>query len=50
MSKEECLHDCTCCETKTVDPLRVEARCDLPEGHTGDHWSPLWGWFDQVAR
>lgn len=50
MSKEECLHDCTCCARREIRPDYArppvdDAVCDLPEGHTGPHWDPLYGQF-----
>lgn len=50
MSKEECLHDCTCCARMEFRPdYRREVTdtlvCDLPEGHAGSHWDPTYGEF-----
>lgn len=51
MNKDECLHDCTCHTHKPYDPNKgIELDCDLPEGHAGDHWDPVWGWFAQTSR
>lgn len=56
MSKDECLHDCTCCAVyqgwPSLDPDTepVDVRCDLPGGHArsveGEHWDPVFGWWD----
>lgn len=54
MSKEECMHDCTCCATVVKwenggDVLfPVEVHCDLPESHApgSRHWDPTWGWWE----
>ena len=50
MSKDECLHDCTCCATGVMYPgvEDIEVRCDLPELHATDgsrHWDPTWGFW-----
>lgn len=49
MSKDECLHDCTCTACSVVYPgvEDIEVHCDLPEGHApgSQHWDPTWGWW-----
>lgn len=49
MSRDECLHDCTCCAQSLVrvDYAPEAVACDLPEGHAdGDrHWDPRHGWW-----
>lgn len=54
MSKEECLHDCTCCAEKDVtvrstgqESLLLHFKCDLPDPHAGQlHWDPVYGEFE----
>lgn len=48
MSKDECLHDCTCCAKGVMYPgvEDIDVRCALPVMHASeDHWDPTWGFW-----